>query len=180
MNHVPAPPPSAARPSAPPFARLFLALWPGPAALRALAAWQRHCTWPAGAAVVPTERLHLTLHFIGPVPTARVPELLRGLAVPMRRFDLTFGHTETWPRGLAVLCPDAVPEPLATLHAQLQAALQRLALPVETRPFRPHVTLARKAAGAEPPAEPLRLTWRATGYALVQSQGGYRTLQHYR
>ncbi len=33
-------------PATPAFARLFLALWPGPAALRALAAWQRQWTWP--------------------------------------------------------------------------------------------------------------------------------------
>jgi RNA 2',3'-cyclic 3'-phosphodiesterase len=179
MNPVPAPP-SIAAPAPPPFARLFLALWPGPAALQSLAQWQQRWTWPRTAAVVPAERLHLTLQFIGPVPTARLPELLHGLAVPVRRFDLTFSQAEIWPRGLAVLCADAVPEPLAALHAQLQAALQRLALPVETRPFRPHVTLARKARGAVPPAEPLRLNWRAVGYALVQSQGGYRTLQHYR
>jgi 2'-5' RNA ligase len=179
MSPVPAPP-SVAPPVTPASARLFLALWPGPTALRALAVWQRQWAWPAGAAVVPAERLHLTLHFIGQVPTARLPELVHGLAVPMRRFDLAFGHAEVWPRGLAVLCADAVPGPLADLHAQLQAALQRLALPVETRPFRPHVTLARKARGAVPPAEPLHLTWRAAGYALVQSQGGYRTLQHYR
>ena len=50
MNRVPAPPPSAARPSAPPFARLFLALWPGPAALRALA---RYC---------PSTALALAMH----------------------------------------------------------------------------------------------------------------------
>ena len=179
MNPVPAPP-SIAAPAPPPFARLFLALWPGPAALQSLAQWQRRWTWPRTAAVVPAERLHLTLHFIGQVPTARLPELVHGLAVPMRRFDLAFGHPEVWPRGLAVLCADAVPGPLADLHAQLQAALRRLALPVETRLFRPHVTLARKARGAVPPAEPLRLSWRAAGYALVQSQGGYRTLQHYR
>lgn len=175
MNPAPAPPSSA-----PPFARLFLALWPGPAGLRSLASWQHRWTWPPGAAVVPAERLHVTLHFIGPVPLARLTEVAHGLAVPMSRFDLTFGRAEIWPRGLAVLCTDAVPEPLTALHAHLQASLQRLALPVETRPFRPHVTLARKAAGAAPPADALHLTWRVTSYALVRSQGGYHTLQRYR
>ena len=166
-------------PAAVPVARLFLALWPGPVALRVLAAWQARWAWPGGAAIVPAERLHMTLHFIGPVPVARLPEVKAGLAVPLRRFDIGFGRAELWPRGLAVLCPDALPEGLATLHAELQAALQRLALPVPARALRPHVTLARKATGAEPPTEPLRLTWRATGYALVQSDGGYRTLQRY-
>lgn len=160
--------------------RLFLALWPGPAAPRALAAWQARWAWPAGAAVVAPERLHVTVHFIGPVATERLPELAQALSVPVPRFDLVFDRVERWPRGLAVLCPSALPDALAALHAQLQAALQRQALPVEQRAYRPHLTLARKAAGALAPAATPALRWSVRGYALVQSQNGYHTLQHYR
>jgi RNA 2',3'-cyclic 3'-phosphodiesterase len=160
--------------------RLFLALWPDALALRALAAWQARWAWPAGAAVVPPERLHLTLHYIGPVPTARLAEVTHGLQVPMQRFDLEFDRAELWPRGLAVLCASAPPDALITLHDRLQAALQRLRLPTESRPYRPHVTLARKAAGASPPDGPLPARWSMRGYALVQSAGDYRVLQHYR
>lgn len=169
--------PAAARPAT---TRLFLALWPGPAALRALAAWQARWAWPAGAAVVAPERLHLTLHYIGPVAVERLPELRQALALPVRRFNLVFDRVEQWPRGLAVLCPRALPDALLALHAQLQTALQGLALPVERRAYRPHVTLARKAAGALPPAEPPALRWSVHAYTLVQSQNGYHTLQHYR
>jgi len=161
-------------------ARLFLALWPGPLALRALATWQARWAWPVGAALVPPERLHLTLHYIGPVPTTRLPDVARGVGVPMRRFDLEFDRAESWPRGLAVLCASAPPDSLITLHSRLRVALQRLDLPTETRPYRPHVTLARKAAGAAPPDGPLPARWSVRGYVLVQSQGGYRVLQHYR
>ena len=171
--------PHDASPPLPANARLFLAVWPGPAALRALAEWQARWTWPPGAAVVPPERLHLTLHFIGPVPTVRLPEIARGLSVPMRRFELHLDHAELWPRGLAVLFADRVPDALAELHAGLQAGLQRLALPTETRPYRPHVTLARKAKGAVAPGGPAPSRWSVHGYALVQSRGGYHTLQHY-
>jgi 2'-5' RNA ligase len=160
--------------------RLFLALWPGAVALRALAEWQARWAWPPGSVVVPPERLHLTLHYIGPVPVARIPEVAHGLAVPVRRFELHFDGAEPWPRGLAVLCASALPDALITLHVQLQAALQRLDLPIEARPYRPHVTLARKAAGAVAPDGPLPIRWSVRGYTLVQSHGGYRTLQHYR
>ncbi len=167
--------------NAPPEAtsRLFVALWPDAAALRALTAWQARWAWPQGAAVVAPEQLHLTVQFIGAVPNARLPELARKLALPMHPFDLTLGRAEVWPQGLAVLCPDAVPDALTALHADLQAALQRLALPVEARPFRPHVTLARRATGALPPSEPATLQWSVRGYALVQSRSGYQTLAHY-
>lgn len=160
--------------------RLFLALWPGPAALHALAAWQARWAWPTGAAVVPPERLHLTLHYIGPVAATRLPELMQALAVPVRRFDLVFDQAEQWPRGLAVLRPSALPDALSTLHQQLQSALRRLALPIESRAYRPHVTLARKAAGALAPADAPALRWSVRAYTLVQSQNGYHTLQHYR
>jgi RNA 2',3'-cyclic 3'-phosphodiesterase len=168
-------------PSKPPpaMARLFLALWPGPLALRALVAWQARWAWPACAAVVPPERLHLTLHYIGPVPATRLSEVTHGLQVPMQRFDLEFDRGGLWPRGLAVLCASALPDALAALHARLQAALERLDLPTESRPYRPHVTLARKAAGASPPDDSPAIRWAARGYVLVQSQGGYRVLQHY-
>ena len=66
-----------------------------------------------------------------------------------------------------------VPAPLADLHARLGEALQRLEVPVETRRYRPHVTLARKASGAQPAPAPVR--WQAgPGFALVQSLPGGR------
>lgn len=162
-----------------PFARLFVALWPDAAALRALAAWQARWAWPRGAAVVAPAQLHLTLHFIGAVPTGRLTELALGLARPMHPFELDLDRTELWPQGLAVLRPDAVPAALTALHTELQAALQQLALPVQARAFRPHVTLARRATGALPPSEPATLQWSVRGYALVQSRSGYQTLAHY-
>jgi 2'-5' RNA ligase len=128
---------------------------------------------------VPAERLHLTLHFIGAVPVARLAEVGDGLAVPCAPFDLQFDEAAAWPRGLAVLSPREVPAALVELHQRLAGALQRLALPVESRPWRPHVTLARRAAGAVPPAAAPAGRWAVRGYALVQSQGGYRTLRHY-
>lgn len=167
--------------NAPPEAtsRLFVALWPDAAALRALTAWQARWSWPQRAVVVAPAQLHLTVQFIGAVPNARLPELAQALALPMHPFDLTLDRAEVWPQGLAVLCPDAVTDALTALHADLQAALQRLALPVDTRAFRPHVTLARKAAGASPPSAPPTLRWSVQGFALVQSRGGYRTLVRY-
>jgi len=160
--------------------RLFIGLWPDDATRLALAGWQRAWRWPAGAAPVVPERLHLTVHFLGQVEESRLPELVAGLRLPpFEPFELRLGHAEVWPRGLAVLCPDEIPAGLAWLHADLAEALRRLALPVEARPFRPHLTLARKAVDATAPAETIALRWRVSGYALVQSEHGYRTLAGY-
>jgi 2'-5' RNA ligase len=75
-----------------------------------------------------------------------------------------------------------VPEALQTLHEALADALRRAGLPVESRPLRPHVTLARHAAHVEFPAEPLDVVWRVEGYALVESRlatGEYRVVERY-
>jgi 2'-5' RNA ligase len=86
-----------------------------------------------------------------------------------------------WPGGIAVLEASEVPPALAALQAGLGERLQALGLPVEARRWRPHVTFARKAAGAQPPAGAPALRWRAgPDYVLVQSMpgnGGYAPLQ---
>lgn len=162
--------------------RLFIALWPGPRVRQALAACRDLTAWPAGAAPTATENLHLTLHFIGPVPSGRIDAVAAGLQVPMSGFDLRLQTTEVWHGGIAVLQPRTVPARLQQLHADLAGALRQLQLPVEARAFHPHVTLARRA-GRQPPVPPaVPVRWQVAGYALVQSSGGgrYRVLQRYR
>jgi 2'-5' RNA ligase len=160
---------------------LFIALWPGPRVRQALAACRDRTPWPASASPTATDKLHLTLHFIGSVPSVRVAEIATALQVPVRAFELRLDVAEHWHGGLAVLRPRTVPRRLHQLHADLAAALLRQALPVEPRVFRPHVTLARRSTS--PPlasAEPVH--WRVTGYALMQSMvdGSYRLLKRYR
>jgi 2'-5' RNA ligase len=77
-----------------------------------------------------------------------------------------------------VLESDA-PAPLMDLQARLGLALDALGLPVEQRPYRPHVTVARKAQGAVPPgATPV--PWAVRDHALVVSAGGeYAVMERY-
>lgn len=163
-------------------ARLFLALWPGAGARRGLQAWQAALRWPAGARPTPADQLHLTLHFIGAVPRERLPQLTHALARAFTPFVLHLGRFTLWRGGIAVLLADDTPPALAALHAGLADALQELGLPVDARPFRPHVTLARHAAGATlaEGADPAPVAWQAdAGYVLAESAGGYRVLAHF-
>lgn len=165
---------------APDPARLFLALWPDAAARRALQAWQGAIAWPADARPTAAAQLHLTLHFIGAVPRSRLPALLAGLDRPFTPFTLQLADFALWRGGIAVLQPAEAPAALATLHADLADALRALALPVDERPFRPHVTLSRHAGGAVPAPPPAPVVWRAdAGYVLAESAGGYRVLQSF-
>jgi len=75
------------RPPTPPRARLFLALWPTPAVRGKLLAWRDAFDWPPGSALVAPEKLHLTLHFIGPVVRERIDEVAEGLALATGSWD---------------------------------------------------------------------------------------------
>lgn len=165
-----------------PTLRLFLALWPDEAVQAALQARRDRIAWPAGARPTAGERLHLTLHFLGGVPAARLALLEAALAVPCAAFQFTLDRLRAWPRGLVVLDAGApAPPALLSLHTSLAAALRGLGLPVERRALRPHVTLARHCpAGLSlPEVEPL--CWPVEGHALVQSTpAGYRVLRRYR
>ena len=153
-------------------ARLFLALWPEPPVRARLAAYRDAWRWPAGAKPVADATLHLTLHFIGALARGRMPGLAGSLAaLTVADMALRPVGAELWRGGIAVLRIDADPA-LRELHARLGDVLAGAGIALDPRPFVPHVTLARKAARAEPPAEPAALEWHADGFALVESLPG--------
>lgn len=162
--------------------RLFVALWPPTSLRRAWQSWQRQWAWPAGSAPVAPERWHVTLHFLGAVAASRLEALQQALHPPatqVRPFEFGLERVERWSHGLVVLGPGETPAALAELHARLGDALRAAGLTVEARAFRPHVTLARRAQGADGPPPP-GLRWAVRGFALVQSANGYRILRRYR
>jgi 2'-5' RNA ligase len=164
--------------------RLFLALWPDPAVRQQLREWRELWTWPRGATPVRTDKLHLTLHFLGNQPSDSLPALLDGLAVPFSPFRLALGVAELWHNGIAVLSPASPPQELLDLYAALSAALPGVGLQPEARDYRPHVTMARRARGAEVPQRGPAIDWPIDHYTLVESRpgdgGGYTVLREYR
>jgi len=164
-------------------ARLFLAVWPDAAATAQIAAYRAQCRWPRRAVLVSELRQHLTLHFIGAVHRARLPEIAAGLDLAAQPCQLLLDQPALWPNAIAVLQASVLPPPLCALHEQLADVLRRLALPVEKRRFRPHLTLARHASGAILPILATPISWTIDGYALVESVlgrgGGYRNVQRY-
>jgi RNA 2',3'-cyclic 3'-phosphodiesterase len=155
--------------------RLFIALWPSEPVHSALAAAQQRWSWPPHAALVRPDKLHVTLHFLGNVAQDRIDELRAAIDIASPLFELRPHAQAVWRGGIAVLETDA-PEPLMALHAALGKALAGIGLAVETRPYRPHVTLARHAQGALPPSALQPFIWPVHGHVLVRSAGGDYTV----
>lgn len=97
---------------------------------------------------------HVTLHFLGEVDDDAVARLDAALvpivaaAPPMSLHLDGVGAfpDELHPRVLWIGCGGDT-RPLAHLHGAMGEALRRLGLPVETRPFHPHVTVGRVRSG---------------------------------
>ncbi len=151
--------------------RLFLALWPDDMLRARLTEAQRAWHWPPRAALVPPQRLHLTLHFLGEVGEPEARALIDRLP-PAESFALRIQSAACWPQGLAVLEVVEPPPALVRLHAALADTLHGLGLRAEARRFRPHVTLARHAQGALAPEPPEAIEWPVRDYALVRSYAG--------
>ena len=155
--------------------RLFFALWPAPSVRDVLA---RHAaTEPvaaAGAAPTRPENLHLTLGFLGSVPQQRLREVLEvGAGVRAAPFSFTLDRLEHW-AAPAIFClvPAVVPPLLPALAAELRTALRARSLPADERPYRPHVTLCRKArapVALHAPATVAGIDWEAPEFVLAES-----------
>lgn len=115
-----------------------------------------------GVRPVPEGQIHLTLHFLAAVAAADVEPLAAALAaVAWRGFPLALeGGGRFPPRGPAAVLWAGVraSRGLDDLHAAIGSALARLGHAVETRPYVPHVTVARvqRHAGRTAVAEFLR------------------------
>ena len=160
--------------------RLFIAVMPPDPIRAALAAWRDAWHWPKSASLVATPKLHLTLHFLDDVASADIDALRLALDHPFQPFDIDLGTAALWHGGVAVVEPLAVPHALSALHSRLGALLDQAGIEREDRPYHPHVTFARRAAGAVPPAG-FPLHWHIDSVDLMASRNGlYESIQHYR
>ena len=197
------------------YARAFIALVPDPASLSRLAAYStsslasslassldassvsRSTAMADGAVHSPGLKatpydpadLHMTLAFLGGIDAAQVATILAELphmAHPLP--TLTCIGEAWWPntqRPRVHVIRYGQPQALKALFEAVQMLVMNLGLPIDSRPFRPHITLARVKAAVSDPM--VNLTARAELNARMESiglfcknaQGGplrYRTL----
>lgn len=114
---------------------------------------------------------HVTLAFLGDTAPERraACEDAAGTVVG-RRFDLALDRFGYFHRARILwIGAGEVPDALSALHGELSAALAGCGHEPDPRPFKAHVTLARKMPppGGLPVPEPVR--WRVAEFCLVRS-----------
>lgn len=98
------------------------------------------------------QSLHVTLHFIG----------------AFNPFTTELGKAAVWPGGIAVVHvrPNAA---LTEVHRLVGVQLQQLGIELDSRPYAPHVTLARRASGATMPSQALGAVEEVDSMVLAES-----------
>ena len=184
--HAPAPP------AREPTRRLFFALWPDAEQRGALHSATRKSVKSCGGRPVPVQSLHVTLAFLGSVPEGRVPELDRIARRVADAFPaaaqpplLTFDRLAHWARP-QILCALGTEEPGAVqapaeprdadaagapaLSASLKNETAAAGFSPDLKPFRAHVTVARKVAHAPAALALQPVLWRFEAFALIESR----------
>ncbi len=162
--------------------RLFFALIPSPAQCAGLAELVAPLVTQLNAQRVPPENFHATLCFIGSIAAEKLDSLrIAAAGVRAARSSLQFEALEYW-RKPGILCATAADiEPTAPaqiLAARLTAATTAAGFTPDAKPFRPHLTLARKVKPASaaqcewPHALVPPLTLHYERFVLMKSQRG--------
>jgi len=146
---------------------LFYALWPDDATRAALEKLQTH----VHGRLTRPQNLHLTLAFLGSQPEALLPVLRSVLThLNAETMELEIDRLGYFDKNrIAWAGMHAIPPALSHLQNALMQELTRKGIDCEVgKPFRPHITLARKAdAPSNLPFAPFR--WRAEQIVLAQS-----------
>jgi 2'-5' RNA ligase len=158
--------------------RLFFALQPTPEQNLALAEQVAPLVAQLGSKVAPAANLHATLCFIGAIEPLRL-DALRAAAATLRGrpVRLSFDALEYWETP-KILCATASRD--SSSATELSIALGEAAVAAgfspDIKPFRAHVTLARKISAAQAatvpwplPLEPPTLM-RANRFVLMESR----------
>jgi RNA 2',3'-cyclic 3'-phosphodiesterase len=159
---------------------LFFALWPDHALQVALADATESVVLASGGRPMPPENFHLTLAFVGSVPessVAKVEAVGHQVAAELERspVQLALDAIEYWkkakvvcatasaPRGAGVRLADA-------LATALKSRLTAAGFTPDLKPFRAHVTLARKVPRRCGDHTIQSVLWSFKEFVLVESR----------
>ena len=148
--------------------RLFFALWPDPNSRSACADICRQLS--SHGKPIPAANLHITLLFLGNTTPEQQTALILSAAnlknIPTR---LILDTLEFWPKPkILSLTPSTTSTELLRLHEALRCIAIQNGIATENRPYRPHVTLIKKAR-YKPETTVGKVIWKSQGFCLAES-----------
>jgi len=155
--------------------KLFFALWPDEGVRQDLVRLQQ----PVRGRLIPPEKLHLTMAFLGQQPAEALPvllDILHATRVPPMQLTVDcYGYFKR--PHIAWAGMSAPPSGLLAVQGELMARLEAAGFSAATHgEFKPHVTLAREAKEAPAGFSGAPVVWDVRGLALVESMPDGRYL----
>jgi 2'-5' RNA ligase len=166
---------------------LFFAVYPQPSLRRQLAAMAEQLAQGCGGRPIAADNIHLTLSFLGNVDDS-VCQCVRavGDAIHARPFELLIDRLGYWRRPRIIWAGSSqTPAALMDLVSCLRTGVEdQCGIVADERPYRVHLTLLRKVAGADRQGSRLDapLTVAVSNFVLMESvsaAGGVRYLPLY-
>ncbi|MGD8999576.1 MAG: RNA 2',3'-cyclic phosphodiesterase [Granulosicoccaceae bacterium] len=159
--------------------RLFFALWPDDQVRKQLGKIQREAVLQHRGRPVHVDNLHITLAFIGHVPTSDLP-CLEEMAERIRftPFTLQLDQLGAFSRSRVLwLGASEVPEALQDLARRVNEGVAACGFDIDERPFKAHLTLMRKVSHLRD-FEIKPVTWSINSFCLVQSHTNPEGVQY--
>jgi RNA 2',3'-cyclic 3'-phosphodiesterase len=149
--------------------RLFFALWPDDQTRLDLVRLSQSIETKGFKPVQP-QHIHVTLVFLGNVDAASellIKHSVTGISA--KPFVLTYDQLSYWskPKVLCLTCSQSVDE-VEKLVVALNMEVASYGLQTETRPYKPHITLAKHARYL-PDISIEPIVWYAESFCLVES-----------
>ena len=157
-------------------ARMFFALWPEPAAARALAEVGESLSEIAGGKPQPVEKIHMTLAFLGSLDEEQLGRAVMA-AAPIRAGEvrMTVDQVGSFRRSKVGWAAASIQvAALSALQSDLAGRLRDRGFQLEDRAFTPHITLVRKLGKPVPRAPMPPIEWRSRALTLVETTGDGR------
>ncbi|MES9992334.1 MAG: RNA 2',3'-cyclic phosphodiesterase, partial [Candidatus Thiodiazotropha sp.] len=150
--------------------RYFFALWPNKDAQDQLSALA-HSSEVSEGRRHHADDLHITLVFLGQIAASQrrcIEDVAEGIR--LAPFKLTIDHTGYWSRPkIFWASPGKTPQALKQLVADLNNGLNGCGFEAERRPYKPHVTLIRKARKVVSTQLEIPITWQVNDFVLASS-----------
>jgi RNA 2',3'-cyclic 3'-phosphodiesterase len=166
--------------------RLFFALWPDEVTRATLVHATRKAVRSCGGRPVAAHNLHATLLFLGSVAGSRVSEVMAiaacaaaGMtesgAIDASSPGFVFDQVAFWKKAHVLVAMPSVTGGAGdvvtgALVEMLQRETNNAGFTPDLKPFRPHVTLARKVAFLKATLTMQPVPWSFAEFALVESQ----------
>ncbi len=97
--------------------------------------------------VVPKENLHMTLAFLGNIPRSQIDEVKKALPTEAKSDEVwIITKAGTFHRGTLAFATGTSTEYVDSLSKLVRNNLTKLGFTFDAKPFKPHITLARKTS----------------------------------